>query len=196
MTDLTRKYQLPQPSITLSMGQVSMANLNQTLQNLIAEVQTFPANSLRYQQHLNTIYRLVVRSRKLWRESVPYYGDAVQQMWEYCCQHWDEYDPAVGTVTGWMNFRLKKELRRFRDYSNRWAERTAYTITTDKGDTFHPVDNLPVVSTVDVALEIWETTLHWVKTDPDRVLRSTYFRTYPNANAQWLFLKRFPSSAL
>ena len=170
-----------------------MSTLDHTLRALIAEAQALSPNSLKRQQILQKIYRLVMKSGKLWREYVPYYGDAVQQMWEYCCQHLDEYDPEVGAVTSWFNFRLKKELRRFRDQTKRWGDRTASSITTPGGDTLDPVDNLRARPSIDPVLDILEKTLAWVKADPEGELQATRFRKRADINAQVLFLKRFPS---
>lgn len=170
-----------------------MSTLDQTLQDLIAEAQSLNPKSLKQQQCLQKIYCLVMKSGKLWREYVPYYGDAVQQMWEYCCQHLDEYDPEVGAVTSWFNFRLKKELRRFRDQTKRSLDRTAFPTTTSDGKRLDPVDTLPARPTIDPVLDILDKTLAWVKADPDGQLQATRFRKRADINAQVLFLKRFPS---
>ncbi|NEP47181.1 MAG: sigma-70 family RNA polymerase sigma factor [Okeania sp. SIO2H7] len=170
-----------------------MPTLDQTLRKLIAEAQVLSLKSLKRQQLLQKIYRLVMKSGKLWREYVPYYGDAVQQMWEYCCQHLDEYDPEVGAVISWFNFRLKKELRRLRDQHNRRRDRTASTQTTSHGDVLDPVDRLPSRPNIDPVLDILEKTVAWVNADPEGELRATRFRKRSDINAQVLFLKRFPS---
>ncbi|MEM9217376.1 MAG: sigma-70 family RNA polymerase sigma factor [Cyanobacteria bacterium P01_F01_bin.150] len=170
-----------------------MSTLDQTLQDLIAEAKSLNPKSLKRQQCLQKIYRLIMKSGKLWREYKPYYGDAVQQMWEYCCQNLDEYDPEVGAVTSWFNFRLKKELRRFRDQTKRTLDRKAFPIHTSEGKVLDPVDTVPAPQTIDPALDILEKTLAWVKADPDGELQSTRFRKRADINAQVLFLNRFPS---
>lgn len=171
---------------------IAMTGLDQTLQELVHKTDALPPNSLQRRQLLHKLYLLVMKSGRLWHERVPYYGDAVQQMWEYCCQHLDEYDPAVGPVISWFNFRLNKELRRYRDRSKRWAERTASPIVTSKGNVLDPVAILPARPDISPVLDIVETTLAWVKTDPDGILRATRFRQRADINAQTLFLKRFP----
>ena len=170
-----------------------MPTLDQTLRELIAEAQALGPKSLKRQQLLQKIYRLVMKSGKLWREYVPYYGDAVQQMWEYCCQHLDEYDPEVGAVTSWFNFRLKKEIRRLRDQHNRRRDRTVSPRPNQPGNPLDPVDNLPARPNIDPVLDILEKTVEWVKADPEGELRATRFRKRADINAQVLFLKRFPS---
>ncbi|NEQ99107.1 MAG: sigma-70 family RNA polymerase sigma factor [Cyanothece sp. SIO2G6] len=170
-----------------------MTSLDQTLQLWVEKAKQLPADSLQRRQCLHKVYVLVMKSGRLWREQVPYYGDAVQQMWEYCCHHLDEYDPAVGSVISWFNFRLNKELRRYRDRTKRQMKRTAFPTFTSEGDLLDPVDTLPARPDISPVLDIVEITLHWVKTDPDGILCATRFRKRVDINAQILFLKRFPA---
>jgi len=167
-------------------------SLHHTLQTLVAEASALPPASVRRQQLLQEIYRQVMTAKKLWVEHEPYYGDALQDMWEYCLQHLDEYDPAIAGVTTWLNFCLKKQLRRHRDRWIRERDRKANPRLTTDGEILDPVDSLPAQSALEPVLEILGTTLAWVKTDPEGTLQSTCFRKRPDISAQTLFLKRFP----
>jgi len=170
-----------------------MSALNETLKQLVADACTHPPRSLERQRCIQEIYRLVMRSGRLWQESTPYYGDALQETWEHCCQHLEEYDPARSAVTTWIDNRLKWTLKKWRDRQLRDQERTANPVQTDSGDTLSPLDALSSNSSLDQAEQMWRTTLNWVRADPDGKLQATCFRRRPEINAQVLFLKRFPS---
>ncbi len=167
-------------------------SLHQTLQTLVAEASALPPASVQRQQILQEIYRRVMTAKKLWVEHEPYYGDALQDMWEYCFQHLDEYDPAIAGVTTWLNFCLKKQLRRHRDRWIRARDRKANPRLTDDGELLDPVDTLPARPGIEPTIDILETTLNWVKADSEGKLRATCFRKRPEINAQALFLLRFP----
>ena len=170
-----------------------MKALNQKLRQLIAEACRHPANSLERQQKLNQVYRLVMKSGKLWKERTLYYNDALQQMWEYCCQQPEEYDSNLKQVITWLDDELKKRLRRYRYAQKKQRERhiTALYIKSEK--ITDPVDNLKARPDIQPVLDIWSKTLNWVQTDPEGVLQSTCFRKRPEVNCQALFLLRFPA---
>lgn len=170
-----------------------MDDLNENLQPLIADALTYPVGSVKRQQKVQRIYQLVMKSKKLWKEYSPYYNDALQEMWEYCCQHLEEYDPTVCGVITWLDDRLKKRLRYNRDVRNRKWNQQAFAIQTDEGTTFDPIENLTAPSDIQPILEIWQETLNWVQADPEERLRNTLFRRRQDINAQILFLMRFPS---
>jgi hypothetical protein len=170
-----------------------MDNLEYELRQLIAEACNHPSGSWERQDKLDDVYRLVTKSRKLWKESTPYYNDALQQMWEYCCQHPEEYDPTVKGVITWLDDELKKRLRRFKDADRRRRSIPMTNLLTQEGQTTDLVENQPADPDMEPVLEIWEATLNWVRTDPDGVLRSTYFRGRTDINCQALFLRRFPA---
>lgn len=167
-------------------------SLHQALQTLVAEASALPPASVRQQQILQEIYRRVMTAKKLWVEHAPYYSDALQDMWEYCFQHLEEYDPAIAGVTTWLNFCLKKQLRRHRDRWIRERDRKASPRLTDDSELLDPVDSLPARPAIEPTIDILETTLSWVKTDPEGTLRVTCFRKRPEISAQALFLQRFP----
>ncbi|MBD1867728.1 sigma-70 family RNA polymerase sigma factor [Cyanobacteria bacterium FACHB-471] len=170
-----------------------MKDLDETLRQLVAEACTHPPKSVDRQRALQEIYRLVMKSGKLWREYTPYYADALQQMWEYCCQHLEEYDPTLSGVITWLDNYLKKQLRLFRDRQSRDYKRRAGVEQTEQGDFLDPVDRLPARPELEPTLDVWEKTMNWVQTDPQGILQATCFRKRADINAQTLFLMRFPS---
>jgi hypothetical protein len=169
-----------------------MTDLDETLRKLVAEACTYPPRSLKRQQTIERIYRLVMKSGRLWREYTPYYGDALQEMWVYCCQHLEEYDPSLSGVITWLDNYLKKQLRLFRDRQNRDQRRRANPIQTEQGDILDLTDSIPARPPIEPVFDLWEKVLEWVESDPDGVLRRTCFRKRPEINAQELFLMRFP----
>ena len=130
---------------------------------------------------------------RLWKERTLYYNDALQQMWEYCCQHPEEYDPNLKQVITWLDDELKKRLRRYRYAQKKQRERQLTALSTDSGKITDPVDNLKARPDIQPVLDIWSKTLNWVQTDPEGVLHSTCFRKRPEVNCQALFLGRFPT---
>ncbi len=170
-----------------------MDELNLTLQTLIAEACKYPPRSLKRRQILSEVHRLVMQSGKLWKEYTPYYNDALQEMWEFCCQHPEQYDPTIKSVITWLDDYLKKRLRNFRDAKYRQQRREMTTLQTEAGETINSITNLPARADIQPILEIWEKTLEWVKSDPDNTLCSACFRGYKQINCQTLILRRFPS---
>jgi hypothetical protein len=169
-----------------------MDNLNKKLRQLIAFACTSTPGSLERQQQLNQIYRLVMKSGKLWKERAPYYSDALQEMWEYCFRHLEEYDPTVKEVITWLDDELKKRLRRYRYAYQKQHQRHITIQAREEDESSDPVNALRASPDIQQVLDIWEKTIEWVRTDPDKVLRNTYFRKRPEINCQALFLLRFP----
>lgn len=175
------------------LGQFTMSALNETLKQLVADACTHPPRGSARQWCIQEIYRLVMKSGKLWKENTLYYEDALQETWEYCCQHLEEYDPNLSAVTTWIDHCLKRTLRRWRDRQNREKQRQAHPIGSDEDTTIDPLDNLAAHPGSSQAIQMWQTTMTWVRDDPEGKLQQTYFRNRPEINAQILFLKRFPS---
>jgi DNA-directed RNA polymerase specialized sigma24 family protein len=174
-----------------------MNDLDQTLCQMLSEVCAAPLKSPERQQWLGEIYQLVMKSGRLWRESVPYYNDVVQEMWEYCCQHPETYDPSVCSVITWLNDHLKRYLRRYREANSRQnrrlVNRSQFGMSPlDSENSSDLIDTLPSPPDIQPLLEMWKITLDWVNTDPDQVLRKTLFRKRSDINAQILILRRLP----
>jgi hypothetical protein len=181
-------------AIALNTGQEHhvVDDLDQILRTLIAEACNHPHKSLERRQKLSEVHRLVMKSGKLWKEYAPYYNDALQEMWEFCCQHPEQYDPALKSVITWLDDYLKKRLRNLRDARYRQKAREITALQTEFGETTDLVANLPARADIQPVLEIWEKTLDWVQTDPDNLLCSTCFRGCSHVNCQTLILRRFP----
>ncbi len=169
-----------------------MDDLNQILRTLVAEACNYPPKSLERRQRLSEVHRLVMQSGKLWKEYTPYYNDALQEMWEFCCQNPELYDPTLKSVITWLDDYLKKRLRNFRDAKYRQQRREVTAMRTESGETTDPVVAIPAHPDIQPVLEIWEKTLDWVETDPDQELCSACFRKRCQVNCQALILRRFP----
>lgn len=170
--------------------------LDVRLRYLVAEACRHPVGSPQRQSAFSEIFRLVMQSKKLWRESSPYYADALQEMWEYCFLKVDDpedgYRPDVCRVTTWLDNRLKKILRRYRDRSRRQLNRHAFAIQFEGGQILDPVDSLMAPPDSQFALSMLSHLLNWVREDPSEVLRNRVCAKYPNVNAQTLLLRRLP----
>lgn len=89
-------------------------NLNQQLQQLVAEACSYPARSLMRRQKLNEVVRVVMKSGKLWQENTPYYKDALQQTWLCFCRNPEQYNPERCSVITWLDNCLKWRLQDLR----------------------------------------------------------------------------------
>ncbi|MEM1392481.1 MAG: sigma-70 family RNA polymerase sigma factor [Cyanobacteria bacterium P01_D01_bin.116] len=173
-----------------------MNELDLKLRELIATALLYPSQSSERQQVLAQVHLLVMKSGKLWREHTSYYNDALQEMWEYCCEHLEEYNPDIKGPIVWLDDELKKRLRRMRDGKYRQQRRFFTIKQTEQGVTNNPIDDIASSPDIQPAIEIWEKTIQWVEEDPDRQLRSICFRKRPEINAQALILRRIPPDTL
>lgn len=168
-----------------------MNELDSKLRGLIASAQLLPPRSLERQQLLAMVYLLVMKSGKLWKENTSYYNDALQEMWEYCCEHLEEYNPDINSPIVWLDDQLKKRLRRMRDAQYR-QQRRFLIATTEQGVITNPIDRIVASPDIRAVIEIWEKTIYWVQNDSEEELRSICFRKRPEINAQALILRRLP----
>ncbi|MEM9214883.1 MAG: sigma-70 family RNA polymerase sigma factor [Cyanobacteria bacterium P01_F01_bin.150] len=167
-------------------------DLNIKLKQLIALACASAPQSSERQSHLQELHYLVTTSNRLWKEAVPYYNDAVQDMWVHCFQNLDQYDSDIAGVFTWLDANLKRILRRYRDRQNRDKNRHITTLSIGDDIPLSAVESLPSRPDVIPLLDMWERTLEWVQSDPDGTLKKTYFRNRPDINAQVLILKQFP----
>ncbi|WP_272121521.1 hypothetical protein [Spirulina major] len=172
-----------------------MDDLNATLKQLVAQALEYPPQSNERRQTLYRIYQQVTRSGKLWCDRQPYYNDALQEMWEYCCHHLEDYDPTVKQVITWLDDELKRRLSRYRYAQQRSA--TKHVQDVEGGSTTLPplAERLPAPPDAQASLAIWQQTLEWVQTDPDHRLRKLCFRKRPEGNCQRLCQRRLPPEA-
>jgi hypothetical protein len=175
-----------------------MVHFDEHLRRLVAEACGHPLGSPQRQKLLTQIIRLT--ANRLWRESTPYYQDALQQTWLYFCRNvcdgltGQTYDPEYGSVITWLNAYLKRRLQDF--YINQNREQATTVLirvrqSTSAGttETIDPVDNLPAAPQAPPILEDLEI---WAQTDSDGELRRTCIKGRPDVNCQVLILKRLP----
>ncbi len=175
-----------------------MNPLDQTLRQLAIEACCHPPGSVQRQRCLTQIIRLV--TPKLWRESKPYYADALQQTWLYFCRNLCEgltgepYDPNRSSVITWLNAYLK---RRLQDGAiNVLVERSHLAspkvIANRSGtpeDVLDPVDNIPAQPDMPPMLD---SVRSWAEKDESGELRCLHIDGNPDANCQALILRRLP----
>lgn len=128
-----------------------MVELDEQLRCLVAQACEYPPGSKERQKLLTQIIRLT--ASRLWRESTPYYHDALQQTWLYFCRNICEartgqaYDPNYGSVVTWLNAYLKRRLQDFylsqqREQAIKVPLKIRQSGSGDNSDTIDPVDNL------------------------------------------------------
>lgn len=166
----------------------ALDNLNEHLQQLIAEACSYPAKSLKRRQKLNEIIRVVMKSGKLWQENTPYYKDALQQTWLYFCRNPEQYDPTRASAITWLDNYLKRRLQDFRIAEANKGRSTA-SISQQRNETSHPIDDLPAPPDIPPILE---ETYQWVETDPSGDLASTHVKGRPEVTCQILIQRRLP----
>ncbi|MCC5598305.1 sigma-70 family RNA polymerase sigma factor [Nostoc sp. CHAB 5784] len=175
-----------------------MVQFDEHLRRLVSEACEHPSGSPQRQKLLTQIIRL--SASRLWRESTPYYQDALQQTWLYFCRNVCEgltgqiYNPTYGSVITWLNAYLKRRLQDFYINQNREQATTVHLRvrqSTSGGirETIDPVDNLPATPQPPPILEDLEI---WAKTDSEGELCGTYIKGRPDVNCQMLILKRLP----
>ncbi|WP_222427134.1 sigma-70 family RNA polymerase sigma factor [Hyella patelloides] len=145
------------------------------------------------QQNLTQIIRLV--DSQLWRESTPYYEDALQETWIYFCQNICEgnsgkvYDPDKAGVVTWLNNYLRWRLKDGYIKTVKQNQQKVSVRVSNDNKIIDPVDNLPAKSSIPPLLEEIE---QWVLADSQNKLRQIYVENHPQITAQTLILSRLP----
>jgi hypothetical protein len=180
-----------------------MDGLEEQLRFLIREACNHRPGSAQRQRNLTKIIRLV--ARKLWKESTPYYQDALQQTWIYFCQNICEsntasepYNPNRGSVITWLNFYLK---RRLQDFYIDTQKTKATTVSPKVGgfglgethETPDPIEN--IADDKPDAPSLLEEVKQWVQTDPEGELSRIHIAKHPEVTCQVLILRRLPPEA-
>jgi hypothetical protein len=168
-----------------------MDELQPLLQQLIQAACEHPPGHPIRQTKLTQIIRLV--KPKLWRESVDYYEDALQQTWLYLAKNLCRYDATRALVVTWLNNHLKWRLHELKlAHQQREFKETSIDARNEDPDqpTFEIADPISLQRDEgDRALN--QEFLTWVQTDPDGQLKAAHMRGLPQINCQVLIQRRF-----
>ncbi len=170
---------------------------NEELQSLIADTCRHPPGSVDRQRGLTKLYRLIVKSGKLWRESTPYYEEVWQQTWLYFCLNLceaatakEKYNPDRSSVTTWLNFYLKQRLK---DTAIKVKQEQNRTVSSserlDDDDSLGFLDTFAAPPDISPMLQA---TREWAETDPNRELQGLHVRGRKDVTCQLLILRRLP----
>jgi hypothetical protein len=170
-----------------------MDELEPGLNALVETACKYPPGSLDRQKTLTRVIRQT--HKKLWRESTPYYADALQKTWLHFCENVCKlYDPSRGSVITWLNNYLKWRLRDGfinlqEENSRRASERSAFSRSGEMGDVLDPIDSLPANPDIPPILAEVQA---WVEADATGELASLHIKGYPQITCQLLILRRLP----
>ncbi|EKQ70695.1 hypothetical protein OsccyDRAFT_0998 [Leptolyngbyaceae cyanobacterium JSC-12] len=169
-----------------------MSDFDIQLREWVTEACRHPPGSSARQRYLTKVIRAV--SNKLWRESVAYYQDALQQTWVYFCKNiCSAYNPDLGSVATWLNAYLKRRLqdfyidtqkRRKKEISS-WQDKDGEVVDITEGLADERGDVEPV----------WEKVKAWAQHDPDGELRRLHIEGHPEVTCQVLILRRLLSES-
>jgi hypothetical protein len=173
-----------------------MEEFEECLRQLVAETCEHQPKSIKRQQGLTKIVRLIVKSGKLWTENALYYEDALQQTWLYFCRNLceaatgDKYDSNRGSVITWLNAYLQRRLQDIRIQKQIQLKQTT-AVQFDSADEFSN-DAIAALEAPPDIPPILETTRQWIEADPDGDLRRVHIQDRPEVNCQVLLLQRLP----
>jgi hypothetical protein len=175
-----------------------MIALEQQLKQLVTETCQHPQGSIARQRALTSLIRLINRSQKLWKDSSPYYEDALQLTWLYFCRNLCEvttaksaYDSDRSNVITWINTYLKYRLQDMYIENHQQQIKSGLIEREDINDAGidQVIDRIAApVQSSNLLAQVRE----WVELDKTKVLRRTYIRDRADVNAQVLILKRLP----
>ncbi|MGI0497849.1 sigma-70 family RNA polymerase sigma factor [Limnospira platensis CENA597] len=171
--------------------------INGQLQSLITETCRHPPGSLKRQQGLTQLYRMIVKSGKLWRENTPYYEEVWQQTWLYFCLNLceattgkDKYDSDRSSITTWLNVYLKMRLKdRAIKHQNQKQQMVSASQPLYDDDTLTFLDTFEAPPDIPPILQA---TRKWAETDPEGELQRLQVRGREDVTCQLLILRRLP----
>lgn len=166
---------------------------------LATEARSYPQKSRERRRALAKLLRALEQSKQLARPRRgqfqgfynDIYAEAVQRLFVYVCDRIDQYDSSKGTVLQWVNFLLT---RRFFIEASREVLPTVPKGLDAKTITKIDVSELdrwvvePNQSSASSSLT--EELQSYLKADPNQVLQTTHVAKHPEANFQYLALKR------
>ena len=180
------------------------------LTNLVAEACQHPQGSVERQTGLTRLVGVIQQSGKIWRDSSPYYEDALQETWLYFCRNLCEaitaksaYDPSKASLIIWFNRNLKWRLFDLHTKRDKKPITKKDKKPSNKGDKkpkekFIFVDNvrpdgseiigeIPAPESLPSLLDLG---LTWIENDPDGKFKRTHIQDRPDVNAQVVCLGR------
>ncbi len=158
----------------------------QHLTQLVQEACEHPPGSPARQRRLTQIIQIL--SRSLWRESNPYYEDALQDTYCFLCRRLcDLYDPSKASVTTWINNHLKWRLHSLKIQGVKEEKKRAYVpISPEEGP--NPIDNISAPAPPEESIA--DFVRAWATEDADGSLRAKHLKERPDVNCQMLILRR------
>lgn len=158
------------------------------LNALVQEACLHPPGSPQRQRALTQMIRQI--SRKLWRESSPYYEEALQDTYCFLCRRLcDLYDPTKASVTHWLNNHLKWRIHSLRQKEIQIQKRTVQRSPQLEED-FDLIANIPAPPEPEPTLV--DLIREWAEEDADGSLRAKHLKNRPDVNCQMLILRRLP----
>lgn len=143
--------------------------------------------------YLTQLVRCIERSGRLWTDPSPYYEDALQMTWVYCCRNLCEactssspHNQSRSSVITWLNAYLKWRLHDLAQEQYRKKAQIELSSIPDSYSVWNASASRPEVP------PILEETKAWVKEDRQGLLRSLHLKNNPDITAQYLILKRLP----
>jgi DNA-directed RNA polymerase specialized sigma24 family protein len=113
------------------------------------------------------------------------YEEALQDTYLYICKNIHNYDPARGSIIGWLLFILKK--RKINSFNSiNWDIMSIYTYTGDGNEVnIYDIHISPELNPLPS-----EKLLAFIKEDPEGLLQHELFNRNPNASFQTILLKK------
>lgn len=162
--------------------------------SLIYQTCQYQAGSIKRRQSLNRLVQAVIKSGKLWRESTPYYEDALQQTWLYLCRNLCEsntgaqYNPEISSVTTWLNGYLQKRLK---DIQIKQIEKNHIEMPLPVPNPENPTPRYELPAPAPIP-PILEEIKDWVERDSDGEFGLIHIKSRQDLTCQLLILRRLP----
>lgn len=178
---------------------MSDSNLDQSLHKLVQAAQSHPPNSWERREVLGQLIRELRNSGQLFRPKRgqfrgfynDIYEDALQSLFTYVCERIDNYNPERASVLGWVNFLLSQRffVEASREHvSTVQKHMDAQTIWKASVD---DLDSKLLSSSESTSKPFLSDDLKsFIQEDPKGVFQSTYVEKHPEANFQWIVLRR------
>jgi hypothetical protein len=168
-----------------------------TIRQLVEAACSHPPGHPQRQRALTQILRDTLP--KLWRDSSPYYADALQRTLMFFTENICEaktgkrYDPDVATIATWLNFYLRRRILDAQIAAQTRLKREQSVWTGgDAEERLDLIQQLPAPPDAQAALAMLDRVRRWAETDESGELRSLHIRGYPHITAQVLILRRLP----